>query len=259
MKALILAAGRGTRLNKYTDKLPKGMLMFDGKTLIERQISVCRNAGIADIVVVTGYMAEKINYDNIKIYHNPDFATTNMLESLFCAENELNDDIIVSYADIIYEKQLLDGLINCPGEIVVTVDINWKKYWQARYGTVDFDLESLKIIGNEIISLGTEVKNSNEIDARYVGLLKFSKKGLQNLKSIYHKNKAKYWNTPWQVSGKTFSNAYMTDMLNEMIKEQVLLKAHKVSNGWLEFDTNEDYERMVGLLQNGQLNNLIKL
>ena len=62
MKAIILAAGRGTRLNHYTDNLPKGMLLFAGETLIERQIRLFNSVGINDIIIITGYKSEKIKY-----------------------------------------------------------------------------------------------------------------------------------------------------------------------------------------------------
>ena len=60
MKAIILAAGRGTRLKKYTRDLPKGMLPFAGKTIIERQIGMYRKHGFTKIIVVRGFAAEKI-------------------------------------------------------------------------------------------------------------------------------------------------------------------------------------------------------
>ena len=66
--------------------------------------------------------------------NNPDFGTTNMVESLFCAEHKLTGDVIVSYADIIYEPSVLRGLLNKNGDVVVTVDSCWKVYWKARYG-----------------------------------------------------------------------------------------------------------------------------
>ena len=96
MKAIILAAGQGTRLKKYTENLPKGMLMFEGKTVIERQIEMYRKCGIEDIIIATGFAAEKINYSGVKYYKNEDFANTNMVESLLAAKCEFDDDIIVS-------------------------------------------------------------------------------------------------------------------------------------------------------------------
>ncbi len=96
MKAIILAAGQGTRLKKYTQNLPKGMLAFMGKTIIERQIEMYRKCGITDIIIVRGFAADKITYDGVKYYTNEDFANTNMVESLMAAKAEFDDDVIVS-------------------------------------------------------------------------------------------------------------------------------------------------------------------
>ena len=92
MKAIILAAGSGTRLKKYTENLPKGMLDFMGKTLIERQIEVYKECGIKDIIIVRGFAADKITYEGVKYYTNKDYANTNMVESLMEAKAEFNDD-----------------------------------------------------------------------------------------------------------------------------------------------------------------------
>lgn len=70
MKAVILAAGQGTRLKKYTENLPKGMLEFAGKTIIERQIETYQKCGITDIIVVRGFAADKITYPDVKYYEN---------------------------------------------------------------------------------------------------------------------------------------------------------------------------------------------
>ena len=96
MKAVILAAGQGTRLKKYTESLPKGMLMFMGKTILERQIELYRKCGIDRIIVVRGFATDKIGYEGITYYENEDYENTNMVESLMAAKEEFDDDIIVS-------------------------------------------------------------------------------------------------------------------------------------------------------------------
>ena len=101
MKAAILAAGQGTRLKKYTENLPKGMLKFAGKTMIERQIETYQKCGITDIIVVRGFAADKITYPGVRYYENADYENTNMVESLMAARQEFDDDIIVSYSDIL--------------------------------------------------------------------------------------------------------------------------------------------------------------
>lgn len=243
MKAIILAAGQGTRLKKYTQNLPKGMLDFMGKTIIERQIELYRSCGINDIIIVRGFAADKITYSGVKYYTNEDFANTNMVESLMAAKAEFDDDIIVSYSDILFEERLLRGMMASADDFAVAVDDDWKEYWQKRYGRIDFDTESLAIDDTGTITeLGLENPKLEDISARYIGLLKFSKTGLAHIMAILDEAYRNFMDKPWQQSGKTVRKAYMTDLLNAVIQSGKPVKAVRFSNGWIEFDTNEDYE-----------------
>ena len=121
MKAIILAAGQGTRLKKYTQDLPKGMLAFMGKTVIERQIELYRRCGIEDITVVRGFAGEKITYERVKYYTNADFASTNMVESLLAARTEFTDDIVLSYSDILFNEEMLRRMMEAKGDFLVAV------------------------------------------------------------------------------------------------------------------------------------------
>ena len=260
MKAIILAAGQGTRLKKYTQDLPKGMLSFMGKTVIERQIEMYRKCGINDIIVIRGFAADKIKYEGIKYYMNEDYANTNMVESLMCAKEEFNDDIIVSYSDILFEERLLKGMMNAKGDFNCGVDDNWKSYWQMRYGRVDFDTESLAIDENDnITELGLESPNLDAISARYIGILKFSKAGMDYIQDIMKEAYKLPADQPWQQSGKVVKKAYMTDLLNAIIESGKEVKAIHFNNGWIEFDTNEDYESALEWVKNNEINKIIKL
>ncbi len=260
MKAIILAAGQGSRLKKYTENLPKGMLLFDGKTLIERQIALYRRCGIDHIIVVRGYAAEQIQYDGVTYYDNDAYLCTNMVESLFCAKSEFDDDMIISYSDILFSDNLLKGMMEATDDFVCAVDDNWKVYWKKRYGKIDFDTESMKINEqNHILSLGMNNPKLEEIDARYIGLLKFSEKGLQILRNLWEQDYESYQDRPWQQSGKTINQAYMTDLLQALIKAGHPVKAKRFRNGWIEFDTNEDYEKQLQWLECGELSQFIEL
>lgn len=254
MKAIILAAGQGTRLKKYTENLPKGMLLFMGKTIIERQIETYRAAGINDIIIVRGFAADKINYSGVKYYTNENFANTNMVESLMAAKDEFNDDVIVSYSDILFEKQMLITMVNCRDDFACAVDDDWKEYWNKRYGQIDFDTESLAIDEQDNIKeLGLENPLIEKIDARYIGLLKFSRVGLDFITKTMESAYKEFENKPWQQSGKTVRKAYMTDLLNAIIESGRKVKAVHFKNGWIEFDTNEDYEKALMWAENGEL------
>ncbi len=251
MKAIILAAGQGTRLKKYTENLPKGMLSFMGKTIIERQIEMYRRCGIDKIIVVRGFAAEKINYDGVIYYENENYANTNMVESFMTARDEFDDDVVVSYSDILFEEQMLKRMMESRANFAVAVDDDWQIYWEKRYGRVDFDTESLSIDENGyIMELGTENPKLEDIDARYIGLLKFSRDGLQNIVEIMEDAYQHFSDEPWQKSGKPIHKAYMTDLLQAIIESGRKILAERFRNGWIEFDTNEDYEKACRWVEN---------
>ncbi|MFH1423808.1 MAG: sugar phosphate nucleotidyltransferase, partial [Candidatus Nealsonbacteria bacterium] len=103
-KAIIIAAGMGKRLNPLTGDIPKCLLKIGDKTIMERQLEALRLCGITDSTVIRGYQGNKINFAGIKYYENTNYQNNNILNSLFCAEPEMNGDFIASYSDILYDK-----------------------------------------------------------------------------------------------------------------------------------------------------------
>lgn len=248
MKAIILVAGRGTRLSKYTKDLPKCMLEFGGKTLIQRQVDTLREAGISDITLVKGYLAEKIQIPGVKYLVNERYAETNMVGTLMCAKEEMNEDMLVCYGDIIYEEQVLRAVLEDKSDVGVVVDKDWRPYWVARHGCDSIDTESVVIGGGgNIIELGKADPPPEKAKVRYVGLIKFSKKGVEQMKRVYDGNPA------------LFDTSYMTDFLQAIIDTGLRVDPIVISHGWLEFDTNEDYEKMTALLEAGALSSLFKI
>lgn len=255
MKAIILAAGKGTRLGKYTKDMPKCMLEFNGKTLIEGQVETLKACGTNDIVIVKGYMPEKINIEEVKYYVNEDYENTNMVETLMSAEEEMDDEILVCYGDILYEKRVIEKILESKVDIGVTVDGDYWRYWKARLDNPEEDTESLVIDkGGKIIELGDTNCSLGKAKFRYVGLIKFSKKGVEALKKVYHENREKYFDKdePW-LRSKSFKKAYMTCMLQALINAGYRVDPIIIKHGWLEFDTNEDYENYAKWLKEGMM------
>lgn len=260
MKAIILAAGMGTRLGKYTENLPKCMLEFRGKTLIDRQIEILKQCDIFDITIVKGYKEEKINIPGIKYCINKDFANTNMVETLFCAEAEMDDELLVLYSDILYEKGVLLKVINSKADIGVTVDADYLPYWQARMDNWQTDIESLVVENGKIVDLGDTSCSLDKARMRYVGILKFSKIGLQELKKVYHENKNSFYDSSavWKRS-KCFKKAYMTCLLQAIIDNGVEVNPILINRGWIEFDNVEDYERVNQWCEESTIKRFINL
>lgn len=261
MRAIILAAGMGTRLGKYTENLPKGMLPFLGVPLIERQVQVMRTCGIDDIVVVTGYKREAIQLQDVRYYHNDDFASTNMVETLLRAEPELQGEVLVAYSDIIYERRVLERVLQSSADIGVTVDQDYWDYWQARLDNPQEDTESLVIDNHgKIIELGDTQCARAKAMVRYVGLLKFSAVGVEALKKVYHVQRSQYYDQegPW-LRSKSFRKGYMTCMLQALVNAGYRVDPIYISRGWMEFDTVEDYERASDWYTQGTLKRFIDL
>jgi len=251
MKAIILAAGKGVRMGKYTQDVPKGMLSVNGKTLIEWQMQALRRGGVESIVIGTGYQRETIPYEDVIYYHNPDFATTNMVETLMCARPELDCDIIISYADIVYTAALVEQLAATEAPVAVAVDAAWREYWTLRFGSAEEDLETLTVRDGRIVELGKEVSSSEGIDHRYIGLIKFSKEAWHDVLALYDAKKAE--GAAWKQSGKDFRNGYMTDLLNELIENDLPVVPCVSEKQWMEFDTEQDYETAMKHLKNHKI------
>lgn len=250
MKVIILAAGKGTRLRPLTDTRPKCMVELKGKPLIQYQLETLRRNNIEDINVATGYLEEKIEFENINKYYNPNYASTNMVYTLFCAEEAMfGDDLLITYGDIIYNDDVLKAVINSKADISVVVDKEWEKYWSARMENPLDDVETLKIgVDGSIKELGKKPKSFDEIEGQYIGMIKIRKELLPALKTFYNAlDKSKSYD------GKNFENMYMTSFL-QLISERLLpLTPVFINNGWIEIDEPSDLEFFKFLCNNQEL------
>ncbi len=114
LKAVILAAGEGTRLRPYTLDRPKCLVEVDGKSLLDRQLAVLAMEAVNPVIVIGGYRAEMLKRPGIELRTNPRYAETNMVWTLFCAEDDLEGDVLLCYGDIVYSREILQAVLN-PG------------------------------------------------------------------------------------------------------------------------------------------------
>lgn len=239
MKVIILAAGQGTRLRPLTDNKPKCMVELQGKPLIEHQIETLRKNGVEDIHIATGYLESKIDFKNTTKHFNPKFASTNMVYTLFCAEEAMkDDDLLIAYGDIVFNDEVLQKVILSGSDISVVVDKKWKKYWSARMENPLEDAETLKINedGN-IKELGKKPNSYDEIEGQYIGLIKIKQTMLPKFKEYYKGlDKEKVYD------GKDYENMFMTSFLQMIADNLSPLSPVYIQNGWMEVDAPSDLE-----------------
>ena len=254
MTGIILAAGMGTRLGALTQDRPKAMLEFGGRTLLDHQVAAYRRCGGEHLAVIGGYRDDTIRCEGEVVrYRNPSYDRTNMVESLMCARNELRGTVLLSYGDVLFEDRVLEAAIRSTSAIGVTVDTDWRPYWQARYGDITTDTETLRMgNGRRIVRIGQPDPGPEDLDARYVGLLRFSDTGISQLLAVYDRARAAHAGGAWQTSSR-FEQGYLTDLLQEAIAQGVEVDAVTTERGWLEFDTPDDYELATRWAREGQL------
>lgn len=260
MNAIILAAGEGKRLHPLTKNCPKGLVPLFGRSLLERQIEVFRQCNISDISIVTGYLGNMINFSNITYFQNPKYDKTNMVETLFCAREKLNDSTIVSYSDIIFEKLILQKLIDSKENISVVVDTEWYDYWKKRFSNPLDDAESLVLKDGYIANIGQKTQDLSEIQGQYIGLMKFQNEGIDMLKNFYDRSKenARTGINPLN-SNLPFEKSYLTDLIQGLITNGHKIKAIPIKNGWLELDSFSDFQLYEKLYEANNLEQFIKI
>ena len=258
-KALILAAGKGERLRPLTNNIPKSLVHLIGKPLIERQTSILKKAGISKIHIATGYLSNQIKLLGYEVSVNQNYEKTNMVESMFSAieffKKEEEEDLLISYGDIIYEYENLNKVLSCEDEISTMIDLNWKLLWTLRMKNPLKDAETLVLDQNKfIINIGKKTNNYNLIQGQYTGLIKIRADKIIEVINFYYSldRKKTYF-------GKKLEKLYMTDFLQLLIESGQKIKAVLVKSGWLEVDTLNDLNLYENLHKNGKLIKLYKI
>ena len=244
-KSLIVAAGLGSRLKKHTENLPKCMLDFNGKTLLQRQVQAYKDCGIKDITVIRGYKKEKINYKNLNYITNDDFKNNNILNSIFYAEKIINGNIIISYSDILFESNVVKRLIQSDHDISVVVDIDWRGYYVGRKDHPLSEAENVIFdSNNQVLKIGKIGTQKEEVHGEFIGMIKLTNRGTEIFKENFHRVKKLYWNKPFQRAA-IFQKAYLTDMIQELVDIGVKVHCVIIERGWKEIDTVEDYQKAL--------------
>ena len=232
MKAIILAAGRGSRMQSLTDDRPKCLIEFKGKPLLLWQIEALRAAGVHEIAIVTGYQRERLSRFGLVEFHNSRWAETQMVSSLACAHAWLQlGPCVVSYSDIFYASSAVTSLLNSTAPMAVTYDTNWRNLWEQRFGDPLLDAETFRLDrGGHLKEIGFKPSTIEEIEGQYMGLLRFTPIGWSELQRIRA-----------QLSQDEADRIQMTRALQRVIEAgRIQIQAIPYSQAWGEFDSAAD-------------------
>lgn len=251
MNLIILAAGMGSRLRPITDDRPKCLVTLAGRTLLLRQIDAWRNCGVNDIAVVTGYQAERIVPNGFRCFRNENYERTNMVASLFCAEDAMRDDrdLVISYGDVVFEQRIGHALLESLHPVSVAVDTGWRSLWELRMEDPLQDAETLKLTPDgHIRELGLKPASYDDIEGQYMGLIKVQRQWVAKFRQAYHDLRR---SAP--QGGTSVDNMYMTAFLQHLIDSGWKVGAVPVQHGWLELDSLAELNRYEQLWESGGL------
>lgn len=238
MKALILAAGRGSRMGTLTEDVPKCLVPLAGRPLLDWQMAALRGAGIAQIGVVRGYKAHLLAGKGLDCFDNPRWADTNMVASLACAAAWLRDDpVLVSYSDIFYPVNAVAALMAAPGDIAITYDPHWLDLWSQRFAEPLSDAESFRMDGDRVVDIGRRTTSLEDIRGQYMGLLKFTPAGWRAVEDHLA-----------TLPPARRDKLDMTSLLSGLIAAGQPVHGIAVSGPWGETDNADDlalYERLL--------------
>jgi len=239
MRAVILAAGRGSRLGTLTKDRPKCLVEFANRPLIDRQVLALRRGGATSIGIVRGYCAASIELSGVTYFDNTRWSETNMVASLATAATWLKTEpVIVSYADIFYRHELIRDLIASAGSLVIAYDREWRTLWTRRFADPLADAETFHAdAAGRLVEIGGKTSDIEEIEGQYMGLLKFTPPAWHAVESLL---------SSLQPSARDTLD--MTSLMRGLLRSGYPIATLSTAGQWGEIDSPNDlalYERMT--------------
>jgi choline kinase len=232
LRGIVLAAGKGTRLNGTAGELPKCLVRLGDRTLIERQLDALRAAGLEEIAVVVGCQAERVRRAcgrRIEFVENTRFAQTNSLYSLWLARPLLMDGFVVMNCDVLFHPQLLDDLIAARYEDALLV--SYQEEDAAPFGDEEMKVTTRR---GRVVDIAKTI-GADDADGENVGIAKFGAEGARLLATVLDRRVADGGLRDW--APRAFA---------DFAKVRPLHAIGTRGYPWVEIDFPEDYRHAVG-------------
>lgn len=227
MKAIILAAGKGSRLYPITLTKPKGLLEIGDETILDRLIGQLNQAGVQDVLIVVGYQKEiLINYfgNTVRYSCYSDFFKTNNLHTLWSVREELDDGVIITFSDLVVDQAIIDDLVQSTSDITMAIDTS-----QVLDGT-------MRVAVNQKNIKNITTTTVDEADGNFIGISKLNRKGcvslLEEMSKIIDGNFGDYYTIAIDNLARKGTRVSFID-----VKDHV----------WREIDTEEEYDELVSI------------
>lgn len=242
MKAIIIGAGRGSRLQDHTTAVPKTLVEVMGRPMLDFILDALHAAGFArkDIVFISGYAEDVVRrrYPDLTFVRNEDWQNNNILLSLLTARRFMADGFVSTYADIVYEPGIVARLLAAPEDIVLGCDTAWRRRYAARSQHPETDAEKLTADGRRVTAISRHIP-SEAASGEFIGVMKLTAAGAARLCAGFDRACERYAGGLYR-EGRTFERAYLIDLLAELLEDHTPMYREDTAGGYMEIDTVED-------------------
>jgi choline kinase len=239
---VIIAAGRGSRLQNETDEIPKTLVEVMGRPMLEWILEALGSAGFArkDVVFVCGYRADVIQarYPEFTYVTNHDWQNNNILLSLLMARDHLKDGFVSTYGDIVYEGAVVQKLVKSSADIALGCDTVWRRRYVGRTQHPETDAEKLRADGKRVVEISRTIP-SEQADGEFIGVMKLTATGAAEFLNAFDEAERCYGGGQFR-EGRSFQKAYLLDLLAEMLEQGTTMQREDTVGGYMEIDTLQD-------------------
>ena len=242
MRAIIIGAGRGSRLMPTTADTPKCFAEVQGRRILDWTVQAFHENDIRDITFIGGYRIQSVRdeYPDFSFRHNTDWENNNILASLFYAEDLMHEPFLCCYSDILFTRQIVADVLNSDADISLAVDTQWLVRYEQRSDHPSDDAEKVTVENGRVTEIERQIPERNAY-GEYIGLAKFSTAGAAALKRHYHLRRSSFAGQPFR-GAKNFEKAYLIQLLQDMIESDHTMVHVDTPGGFIEIDTQQDYD-----------------
>jgi choline kinase len=242
MRVIVIGAGRGRRLMPTTADAPKCYAEVAGQRLIDWTIDAFSQCGLSDICFIGGYRIDQVkaDYPQFTFRHNANWEHNNILASLMCAEDLMDEPFICCYSDILFTADIADRLAASNGDMVLGVDTEWLTRYEGRSDHPPDDAEKVIVDDGRVTRVHRQI-GETDAHGEYIGVAKFSRAGGNRLREAYHRCRSEFARRPWREAA-VFEKAYLILLFQEMIEAGERFTHIDTPGGYIEVDTQQDFE-----------------
>ena len=242
VKAIIIGAGRGSRLAHLTNEVPKTMVHVLGRTMLDQILEALAFAGFArtDIVFIAGYRSDVVKraHPDLTYVENADWESNNILLSLLKARHLFADGFVSTYADIVYEPEIARAVRQGADDICLGCDTRWRRRYTKRSQHPETDAEKLVFENERVTKLSRRIPSA-EASGEFIGVMKLSPAGVGRFLAAFDEAEAAFAGKTFR-EGRSFEKAYLIDLLAFMLERGETMGHADTAGGYMEIDTLED-------------------